>query len=146
VSSGLFWLGVSIFVIFQALKLGHGEFSNPGSGFVLFWSSLAFGALSIVLIVKSSLGRNGRKSLLDAFRGLQWSHAIITVVAVVLYAAVMARLGFLLSTFALMVLLFRLGKIKLGRAIVSALVTIMVTYIVFHFALEIHFPKGVLPW
>jgi len=146
IASGLFWLGISIFVLFMAVELGVGAVSNPGPGFVLFWSSLIFGILSSVLIIKAVIGKGGARHLTDSWRGLKWRNALITIVALFLYAAFLTSIGFLIMTFAVMVLLYSLGKPKPWVSVAGAFVTIMLAYIVFHFALQIQFPRGVLGW
>ena len=145
-TSGLFWFGISIFVLFQAVQLGVGAFSNPGPGFVLFWSSLIFGILSIFLIIKGILGKGGQKILADSWRGLKWINVLITIIALFLYASLLTQIGFLLMTFGFMVLLYSLGKPKLWITVAGAFVTIMLAYIIFHFALQIQFPRGILGW
>jgi hypothetical protein len=144
--SGFFWLGISIFVAVMAVELGLGIFSNPGPGFVLFWSSLIFGILSIALVVKGFLGKDRQRILSDSWRGLKWSNVLITVIALFLYATFLTQIGFLLMTFGFMALLYALGKPKTWIAVVGSFVTIMLAYIIFHFALQIQFPRGILGW
>ncbi|MBI5443110.1 MAG: hypothetical protein HY900_18080, partial [Deltaproteobacteria bacterium] len=89
VLSGSLSLGLAVFVFVKAFELGHGEFSNPGAGFVLLWSSVVLGVLALVLILKGSLGRARAKRLLEPFAGLRWTNALITVAAGILYALLM---------------------------------------------------------
>ena len=107
--SGLFWLGVSIFVFIQAVQLGVGELSNPGPGFVLFWSSLFFGILSIVIIIKGILSKGVQRMLAESWRGLNWINVLITIIALFLYVTFLTQIGFLLMTFGFMALLYSLG-------------------------------------
>jgi hypothetical protein len=144
--SGLFWLGISVFVWIMAVRLGVGAFSNPGPGFVLFWSSLIFGILSVILVIKAILGKGGKKALAESWRGLKWRHVLVTVVALFLYAFFLTQIGFLLMTFGFMVLLYGLGKPKPWITVTGAFVTIILAYVIFHFALQIQFPRGILGW
>jgi hypothetical protein len=145
-ATSLFWLGISIFVVAKALALGVGEFSNPGPGFLLFWSSLTFGILSVVLMIRAILGKEGTRPLSDPFKGLKWGNSLITIVALFVYALFLTRVGFVLMTFGLMVLLFALGRVKLWIGLSGAFVTIMVAYSIFHFALQVQLPRGILGW
>ena len=145
-AGGLFWLGISIFVSFKATQLGVGAFSNPGPGFVLFWSSLIFGTLSIGLVIKAILRKGGQRILADSWRGLKWSHVLITTIALFLYASFLTQIGFLLMTFCFMMLLYGLGKPKPWITVAGAFVTITLAYIIFHFALQVQFPRGILGW
>ena len=144
--SGLFWLGISIFVSVRGTQLGIGSFSIPGSGFILFWSSLILGILSIVLVIRGVLGKGGQRMLADSWRGLKWSHALVTLIALSLYASFLIQIGFLFMTFGFMVLLYALGETKPWVTVTGAFVTIMLAYIIFHFALQIQFPRGILGW
>ncbi len=145
-ASGLFWLAISIFVFYQAVQLGIGVFSNPGPGFVLFWSSLILGILSIVLATNGILGKGGQRILTDSWRGLKWSHVLVTIIALLLYASFLTQIGFLLITFGLMMLLYALGKPRLWITVGGAFVTITLAYVIFHFALQVQFPRGILGW
>jgi len=145
-ASGLFWLAISIFVFYQAVQLGLGVFSNPGPGFVLFWSSLILGILSIVLATNAILGKGGRRILTDSWRGVKWGHVLVTILALLLYASFLTQIGFLLITFGLMMLLYALGKPRLWMTVGGAFVTITLAYVIFHFALQVQFPRGILGW
>ena len=131
----------------MAIKLGVGTFSSPGSGFLFFWSSLILGALSVILITKSILGKREAKLLLiDLWKGLKWGKAVLAIITLFLYALILTKLGFILTTFVLMILLFGIGKLKYWVTIISAFFTVMLSYIIFHFLLQIQFPRGIFGW
>jgi hypothetical protein len=144
--SGLFWLGISIFVGVKAVDLGIGRFSAPGPGFVLFWSSLLFGVLSIVLLIRSVAGKKGGTLLSDPFRGVKWGRALTVMVAIFVYTSFLDRVGFLLMTFGLVAVLFALGRVKTWVSVAGAIVTVILAYVLFHFGLEVQFPRGILAW
>jgi putative tricarboxylic transport membrane protein len=144
--SGLFWLGISIYVSVMAMQLGIGVLANPGPGFVLFCSSGLFGILSIVLIIKTLLKKDTKRILADSWRDLKWTHVLVTVLGLFLYASFLRHIGFLIMTFAFMALLYALGKVKPWISVAGAFVTILLAYLVFHFALQVQFPRGILGW
>lgn len=144
--SGLFWLAISIFVGIMATELGVGTVSSPGSGFLFFWSSLILGALSVILIIKSILGKREAKLLIDLWKGLKWGKAVLAIITIFLYALILTELGFILATFLLMILLFGIGKLKYWVTVMSAFITVMLSYIIFHFLLQIQFPRGIFGW
>ncbi len=144
--SGLFWVAVSVFVVTQALDLGVGTVSAPAAGFVLFWSSVLFGLLSIVLIIKACTYRVERKGIAELWQGLTWGNVIIAVTALVLYSLFLVKVGFIIATTAFMAILYGVGRMKAWVVIVSALVTVALTYLIFHFALQIEFPRGPFRW
>ena len=131
--SGLFWLGISLFVGIKAIELGIGRFSAPGPGFVLFCSSLLFGVLSVVLVIRSFTGKKGETLLADPFRGLKWGKALTVMMALFVYASLLDRVGFLLMTFGLVAFLFALGGVNRWVSIAGALVTVILAYVGFPF-------------
>lgn len=145
-ASGFFWLGVSIFVGVKAIELGIGAFSAPGPGFVLFCSSLLFGVLSIVLVIRSFTVKRGEMLLSGPFRGLKWGRALTVMMTLFVYASLLERVGFLLMTFGLVAFLFALGGVNRWVSIAGALVTVILAYVIFHFGLQVQFPRGVLAW
>jgi len=144
--SGLFWLGISIFVGGKAVDLGIGRFSAPGAGFVLFSSSLLFGVLSIVLVIRSFSGKKEGALLSTPFRDVKWGKALTVMVAIFVYTSFLERVGFLLMTFGLVAVLFALGKVNTWVSIAGAIVTVMLAYVLFHFGLQVQFPRGILAW
>jgi hypothetical protein len=144
--SGLFWLAIAIFVFTKALELGVGALSTPGAGFLLFCSSILFGLLSIVLIIKAVLRGGGQKGIVELWHGLTWGNVLIAVVALLLYCLFLVKVGFIIATTAIMIILYAVGRMKAWVVIVSALVTVALTYIIFHYALQIEFPRGPFRW
>jgi hypothetical protein len=144
--SGLFWLGISVFVITKALELEVGAFSNPKPGFMLFWSSLIFGILSMALVAKSVMGKSGATKLTDSWKDLSWWNPVITIVLLCLYASFLKSIGFLLAMSALMAVLYALGRVKMHVSIAGAIVTVFFAYVIFYFGLQVSFPRGILAW
>jgi hypothetical protein len=143
--SGLFWLAIAIFVFAKALELGVGAFNNPAAGFVLFWSSIFLGILSIVVIAKSMI-KGQRKTLVELWTGIQWGNVLIAVVILMLYGLVLPWLGFILTVFGFLLALFILGGTRLWVAVVSAILTVAASYLLFHTALQVQFPRGPFGW
>ncbi len=146
IASGLFWLAIGIFVLTQALELGVGAFSTPAAGFMLFWSSVIFILLSIILVVKALLRGEAKIGIAEQWRGLTWTNVLIAVAALALYAAVLVKLGFILSTIGFMIVLYWVGKMRLWVVVASAIFTVVLSYVIFHYALQIQFPRGPFGW
>lgn len=145
-ASGLFWLAIGIFVFTQALELGVGTFSTPGAGFMLFWSSIIFGILSIILIVKAVVRSDAKKGIAEMWHGVTWTNVVIAVAALALYAAFLVKLGFILSTIGFMIVLYWVGKMKAWVVVAGAVFTVVLSYVIFHYALQIQFPRGPFGW
>ena len=119
--SGIFWLAIGIFIIVRKpWSLASERFSTPGAGFVLFWSSIIFGLLSVILIIKAVVRGGDQKGIAELWHGLTWSNVLIAVVALVLYALFMVKLGFVIATTAFMAVLYAVGRMKPWAVVVSS--------------------------
>ena len=67
--AGLFWLGISVFVVIQSVKSDLGSLHSPGPGFLPFWSAVILGTLSIILIVTTSLRKKWEGKLAGSVEG-----------------------------------------------------------------------------
>ncbi len=141
-TSSLFWLLVSILVFAESLRIGIGTVQNPGMGFMTFGASGILGILSRVLFLKASL----RKEDLPhnpLFAGTLWRRILFVLLALTVYARVMPVLGYLISTFVLMTLLFGiLEKKRIKFVPLYALVATLFTHLVFSKWLNCQFPHG----
>ncbi len=143
-TSSLFWLLVSIAVFIESIRLGIGDLHNPGRGFLTFGASGILGILAFVLLIQASFRKEAleRASL---FAGTMWKRVLFVLIVLWLYAWTMPTVGYLLSTFVLMLLLFWvLEKKKIGWVLVSSALSTFLTYVVFSKWLNCQFPDGLL--
>ena len=140
ISSG-FWLLISLAVFVESIRLGIGTLHNPGRGFLTFGASGILGILSLVLFAQASIRREEVQHE-PLFAG-NWQRILFVIVVLSLYSWSMPMLGYLISTFVLMTLLFWiLEKKKVGWVFVSSLLSTVVTYLVFSKWLNCQFPEG----
>lgn len=141
-TSSLFWLLVSIVVFIESLRLGIGTLHNPGMGFLTFSASGILGILSLILFIQASLRRKEMKSA-PFFAGPLWKRVLLVVMALIVYSKFMPVLGYLISTFLLMITLFWiLERRKIRFVFVSSILATLVTYLVFSKWLNCQFPYG----
>ena len=141
-TSGLFWLLVSVAVFLESIRLGVGDLHNPGRGFLALGASGILGILALILFLRTSLQKTGgeRESL---FAGKMWRRILFVLVVLWLYAWAMPTVGYLISTFILMSLLFWvLEKKKPGWVLASSVLSTLLTYVVFSKWLNCQFPDG----
>jgi len=141
-TSSLFWLLVSVAVFVQSLRLGIGTVQNPGMGFITFGASGILGILSLMLFLQASFRKEEVKHE-PLFTGKLWKRIIFVLIALTLYSWVMPTLGYLISTFLLMTLLFwLLERKKVWLVFVSSFLATLITYFVFSKWLNCQFPDG----
>jgi hypothetical protein len=137
VRSGIFFLGLSLLILWESLRVELGTFVEPGSGFLTFGTGAALCVLSIVLICRGWKVREPHKALSR--------RVALALASLFVYSLVFSYLGFLVATFFLVGVLFYLGQprkwwLLLGM---SALVS-LVAYLIFGVLLHVYFPRGFL--
>jgi len=139
-------LGISTFILLQGRDLGLGRPSDPGSGFILFWTGVIMTALSAVLLVQSLAAKAGDAAGLgDAFAGLRWGKVLYVVALMMLYTAVVETFGFVLSTAVLLLVLFKTVEPQSWRvAILGSALTTLGAWAVFVAWLGTQLPTGTL--
>ena len=132
-----------LFCLFS-LKLGLGSVTAPGPGFVPF---LAGGLLIVLTIAALLEGRpeTRMKSWSQLFGGERWRVVLGILGSLFLYALVMDVLGFILSTFLMLLFLFKISEGQRWKvAIGASIITMVLTYFLFDYFLQISFPRGFL--
>ncbi len=140
-----FWIVVSLSVCMGAIGLKLGTPSDPGPGFLPFGTGALLGILAFVHLLKVSLATSKGTKEDFLWQEVNWRRSISVVLAVLVYALLLAHLGYLIATFVLMVVLFSLYDRKRWSIVIPAsLLVIGITYLVFHVWLKVQFPSGFL--
>ncbi len=143
--SGLFWLGISVFICIESVQNNIGTFHYPGPGFFPFCAGTVMGTLAIILIVKALSKKEESGLIRDLWKGMKWHKVILCVICLIIYSILLPTLGYLIATFGLMMFLFGIiVRPNLWIQLVSALVTVLVTYLVFYHWLDVQLPTGLL--
>jgi len=135
--SGFFFFGLSLFILWESLRVELGSFMEPGCGFLSFCVGLALGLLSIALIYRGWRVREIQKP--------HSRHVVLALISLFAYSLALDVLGFLVATFFLVGVLFHLGQRRRWWVLIgmSVLVTFL-SYFLFGTLLHVYFPKGVL--
>lgn len=140
--SSLFFLIFSIVISYYSYRLEVGILSDPGPGFIFFYSSIFVGIMSLSIFISSFRNNNYRKAI--RFENFNWIKVALVLAYILMYAIFLEKLGFFITTFLLIALL--LGTIELKRLYVVILIALgasLVTYSVFELWLRIRLPKGI---
>jgi putative tricarboxylic transport membrane protein len=141
-TSSLFWLLVSILVFAESIRIGIGTLHNPGMGFMTFGASAILAILSLILFVEASLRKEDVRHK-PLFAGAMWRRILFVLLALTVYARVMPVLGYLISTFLLMSLLFWvLERKRIWFVLLYALLATLFTHLGFSKWLNCQFPQG----
>jgi Tripartite tricarboxylate transporter TctB family len=141
-ASSLFWLLVSILVFAESLRIGIGTLHNPGMGFMTLGASGILGILSLVLFLQASVRKEDLRHK-PLFAGSMWRRILFVLLVLTVYARVMPVLGYLISTFLLMNLLFWvLERKRIWFVPLYAFLATLFTHFVFSKWLNCQFPQG----
>jgi putative tricarboxylic transport membrane protein len=142
--SSLVWFCVVIIVTVSSIDLGIGAFHNPGPGFFPFWSGVSIAILTMFMLAARLYKKVDAVRLTDLWKGQHWGILVAVIVSLIVYCLVLTRLGYILATTGLMLILFSLGKMKPWTIIISSLLAVLLSYGLFHYGLRTPLPKGIL--
>lgn len=138
--SGPLLLVLSLYVALESWRLGLGTYSRPGPGFFPFYSSFVLGLLALILTLRAWRGALEREEAWG-----KWISILLVALAMLGFALLLDRLGFLLTTFLfigslLYVVERRDWIVSLGAAALTALAA----YAIFELWLRAQLPAGIL--
>lgn len=143
-----FWMIIGVYIGIGAYRLGLGNFHQPGPGFIFFSAALVLTILGAIDFVVSFIGKpekGGGKTGKPIWSGVRWPKVFLVLSGLSLYTYLFNVLGFLTSTFLLMVFLFKaVEPTKWWVSIVGSLITILFSYGIFQAWLKVPFPQGFL--
>ena len=141
----LFWILLSLFIIFFSHDIGVGEFRSPGPGLMPFLVGILLLLVSLYALIRSVVRKKEAAETSpkdgDGFRFRKIGLVLLFLLA---YALLLEIVGYLVITFLMLILLFRTAGVRSWlSALIIALVTSLATYVFFGY-LGLRFPAGIL--
>lgn len=142
----VFWLLVAVYVAVSAYQLGLGDLNKPGPGSVFFLAALLLAIFGVIDLVATFV----RESKEDTenrpiWSSLQWKKILLFIVFISTYIYFLNLLGFIVSTFLLMTVLFKIVEsMKWWIAVFASSITTFISYVIFKVWLMVPFPSGFL--
>lgn len=135
--SGLFFFGLSLFVMWESLRLGLGTLREPGSGFISFCTAVIMSLLSLGLAYSGWKVRESRLPPLPRT-------PMVAVVVLIVYALMLDALGFVFASFLLVGIFFLLGGEKRPWWVLVGMSTAVavIAYLIFGVLLRVYLPRG----
>jgi len=140
----VFFLGA--LMCWASLQMRYGKVARPGPGFLPFWCGALISIISLALFLHQLWKKNrAPKKSAEAFQGVDPLQPIAILGAMILYGLLYESLGFLLSNFLFLPLIFRLvWKKRWGFILIATLLMDIAFYLLFQELLQVQLPKGVL--
>jgi putative tricarboxylic transport membrane protein len=136
------FLVFSCLIMIESVRLKLDEIRDPGPGFFPFFLGLTLAILSIIAFIFP----DKQKKMAAFWNDWQKGRGIIVIFAgLIVYLLLVRILGFYIDTFLLMTFLMKtFGEKGIKRPLLISLLTVGVTYLLFHKLLFIPFPQGLL--
>jgi|WetSurMetagenome_2_1015567.scaffolds.fasta_scaffold08148_6 putative tricarboxylic transport membrane protein len=141
----IFLIAFGVVLSLMAFKLGLGALSDPGPGFLPFYTGVLISLLSVLDL--------GRLTRLVRFNGdpaaispaVNYKRAVYVVLILLFYSLLLEKLGYPITTFLAMLLLFSIYERKRWwTAAVGSIMVTGITYVVFYVLLNVQLPVGFL--
>lgn len=142
----LVWIVFAFFVCVGGLRLGFGSFHEPQAGFMPFLSGLLLGVLALADLIHGWIHRWSKdKEDKIIWAEIHWTKLLLTLAALVLYTAFFSTLGFIITTFLLLLFLYQvMEKRSWSFLLITSFVTTGLFYIAFKIGLDSQLPRGFL--
>lgn len=138
--AGIFFLSISLIIVYESIRVELGTFLSPGSGFLSFGIGIVLFGLSVLLISKNLRFRSPIKKSPKPTS----IRVIFAVISLFIYSLILEHLGFLMPTFFLVMILFQLGQRRNWWLTIGiSLVVTFLAYFIFGSLLHVYFPKGI---
>lgn len=143
--SSLIWFFFAIYICVESIRLPLGSWRDPGPGFLPLLVGLILAGLSIICFMQARMAESTEQKA-SWYSRERWKNLIWILLALLAYALVLDYLGFLMSTFLLLIFLFRFGMEpqKWFWAIGGSVIASVSCYVVFELWLQTQLPKGIL--
>jgi putative tricarboxylic transport membrane protein len=148
---GLIWVILGIALCLGSVELQLGSFRAPGPGFLPFLSGVALGFFGFIQMLSPLFAPADERQQQSSDEGrVQWNWRksitpLLTLLTLLAYILLLEPLGFVLTTFVCLLLLFKFSEPKRWLApLILSSVTAVLSYLIFSVWLQSHFPKGLL--
>lgn len=139
--ASLILCSLGIVIAAQSFRLRLGMLTEPGPGFFPFWSGVILGFLALLTFLKRSLGKPAQAPPWNLRE--RWGQLTLVVGVLLAYSVSLEPAGFILSTFLLLIVLFKvMGAGRLVFLVGGSGAISVVVYSVFKFWLGVQLPKG----
>jgi putative tricarboxylic transport membrane protein len=141
--AAVFWVVLGIFVSLYSYRLGLGSVSSPGPGFFPFCLGLIFFLLAVVILIKALFEGEQYVAWTEGGTPVSVPNVGIVAAALFAYALFLESLGFHVTTFVVLAILFRRGGYKRWIQVLGySAIVVAITYLLFT-SLGVRFPPGI---
>lgn len=144
--SSLIWMGLGALFIGGGLQQGLMREGAPGPGFLPVLTGMALIVVSLFVFIPALCRREEDGERIPFFpeRG-SFKKWLLALIALIAYCFALTRVGYVLTTFVFMTFMARIMEPRAWTiSLLVALLTTVVTYVLFVVLLEVQLPQGLL--
>ena len=124
--------------------MGVGTLYKPGPGLMPYYLGLGLVLLAVGMILRMFLKRSKEEEKIEKRpKAIDYPKIALVVVALVVYSLVIEKVGYIIATLFLLVILFLCSGSKRTSAVIASLLALLITYFGFTY-LGVRFPPGIL--
>jgi putative tricarboxylic transport membrane protein len=141
--TSLIWFLVGLGIIFwSSITLKIGTLRQPGGGVLPLFCGIVISILSIIVFFQSKV-KTKEVSGESFFIIKSLIKILYTIGILIVYALVLERLGFIITTFIVMLFIFKqIARASYFIGILESLITTGICYYIFSILLKISLPRG----
>ncbi len=144
--SALFFVGLSLFICEQSVVIGLGTPGTPGAGLLSFGAGVGIGILALWLLIQAFRSKKTHVEV-QGDGTFRWGRFLLVCICLFGYAIVVDWLGFVLTTFIFVFVLFHLLESKKWwLTMIEAALIAMGNYVFFVVWLGLSLPRGLVGW
>ncbi len=146
--SGLLCLFIGLGFVAGGVKMGLGPLNAPGAGFFPTVIGGIFSALSLALLITTTLGKNQAMEKQRFWKEKNgWVKVSLALLSLIFYMIFLEFLGYIATTIIFVFFLLKfVGKKGWRISIVMAVLVSLGSYALFKMALRVSLPKGLMQW
>ena len=141
--TSIIWMGLGISVVIGSYRLKLGTLGNPGAGLMPFVLGISLFLSSIPILIRSLMTKD-KESYENIWSGIEFKKLILVPVSLIGYAMILEKVGFLVATFLLLFILFKIiGSRRWSFALAVSVLVVLLSYLLFVTLLKVEMPSGI---
>jgi putative tricarboxylic transport membrane protein len=142
--SSTLWFCIGLLGAGFSIPYGIGDVHSPGTGFLPFYTSLTICLLAGGVFIEGTLSSKKGEKWKNPFAKVQWTKPVIALAALLSYTLILDTVGFIAATALLVGFLLRVIQPQKWLVVVlGAILTSIITYLVFQLWLGTQLPAGI---
>jgi putative tricarboxylic transport membrane protein len=133
---------IGMFIVFYAPQFGLGSLSVPGPGLMPFLSGIVICIFSVITFLKAVSSQSGEVEKI--WVSIKFRRLIFVILMMIVYTLLLRKLGFLICTFFLILMLVRYAGSRTWLvSILGGGLSSILSYLLFETWLRAQLPKGI---